>query len=101
MHMLVILVFSFYLKSDVHIFQNYTLVHVNSTEENALHIINDCPAFTRTRQLIFGTPTLDFIDLTNNIKTKHLINKTNNFLTMIKFSKIKPPYRKPHSPHRK
>jgi hypothetical protein len=75
--------------------------NLQKIEETALHLINDCPAHSESRQRIFGAPTIDFTALTTTMHPKGLINDTLTLLKKAKFMNKKPPFNKPQSPNRR
>ena len=75
--------------------------NLQKIEETALHLINNCPAHSESRQRIFGAPTIDFNALTTTMHPKSLINDTLTLLKKAKFMNKKPPFNKPQSPNRR
>ena len=66
-------------------------------EETAIHILNDCIAFTNTRQETFGHHKLDLHTLLENTKTSTVLDKIVKYFKKIKvfstnrtFEKISP-----------
>ena len=74
--------------------------HLQKTDETALHLINDCPAHTRLRQTTFGSPTINFNELTKTLQPTTLINNTLIMLEKTKFNNKKPPFNTPQSPQK-
>ena len=75
--------------------------NLQKIEVTALHLINDCPAHSESRQRIFGAPTIDCTALTTTMHPKGLINDTLTLLKKAKFMNKKPPFNKPQSPNRR
>ena len=75
--------------------------HLQKTDETALHLINECPAHSKLRQMTFGSPTINFNELTKTLHPKTLINNTLTMLEKTNFINKKPPFNKPQSPRKR